>query len=383
MEKKSIQSSLFVQKRSDITSLKQPKELGFYSKTHENEFLINDDSKLSYYYFPDSDLNKNLDLSSGINKFKECNTSNVDPLTLDGLLSTLVSYENRKGKKVKADIITFRGIIKKLILSAFDNPKYNKVDLRIASFDGQLFIKEAPGSVKTFDSGSRSSFEYHSYYTGYKFESLTTLSKPLPLISRSTLEKRPKKIVNNGDQYISVVKTGVGKCKLILGAEVDCIFDFREQGDNLKHYAELKCTKGVIDISDARKFERKLFKTWIQCFLIGINRIIYGFRDENFILRSVEEFATQEVPVLLKVHNPQVGNDCVEAIKWYGALTDWLLRVIPKEESEIKVYRLVFENNHLNLSSIDEDHPEYSHLVHGEAILSNSFKEWRKTGIFT
>ncbi|AMD22656.1 HHL114Cp [Eremothecium sinecaudum] len=377
-----LEAKLFVQKRSQITTLKQPKELGYYSKTIENEFLIQSDTMLSYYYFPDSYLEKNFDLTAGAKKFKECmDTPDFDQATLHGLLDTIQHYEERRKKKVKADIITFRGIMRKLISSAFDNPKYANVNFRIVSFDGQLFIKEAKEkNSKGSANKNTNSLEFRNYYSGYKFEALTVLSKPFPETPRHILEKRHKKLVDNGEQYISVVRTGIGKCKLILGAEVDCVFDFKEEnGDNLKHYAELKCTKAVNTVAEARSFERKIFKTWIQCFLVGINRIIYGFRDENYILKSVEEFTTQEIPILLK-NNPQMTNVCLDAVKWYGAFTEWLMATIPPTTGdEIKAYTLVYEYNHLKLAEISESDPEYNDIVHGDAVLSESFKNWRKT----
>ncbi|SCV04729.1 LAME_0H20780g1_1 [Lachancea meyersii CBS 8951] len=375
-----LSSNLFVQKRSSTNSLRQPKEIGYYSKTMENEFLIYDNSKMSFYYFPDSELNKNLDLSSGIKKFKECSKAeDFDQCTLSGLLQTVKTYEQRKDKKVSADIVTFRGVMRKLISCAFDSPQYNRVELRVVSFNGQLFIKEVsePHSLPN----NTDSMEHRSYYSGYKFENLTTLSKPLAEVPRSTLEKRPKKICNNGDQYLTVVRSGVGSCKLVLGAEVDCVFDFSENGsDNLKHYAELKCTKGVSSFAEARRFERKIFKTWLQCFLVGIPRIIYGFRDDNFILKSVEEYLTHEIPVHLKNHNPQLTNACMDAVRWYGALTEWLLETIPREESadHLKAYRLHFENNHLKLTEIEPDHAEYADVVEGQSVLSSEFKDWRR-----
>lgn len=381
-----LTANLFVQKRSNATALKQPKEIGHYSRTQDNEFLVNDSSRLAYYYLPDTDLDKRLDLLSGIKKFKECNTDDFDSTTLHGLLSTLIEYEKRKGKKTKVDIITFRGIMRKLISSAFDSPQFNMVNLRVVSFDGQLFIKEMKDASATEASSinkNRESMQAKAYYSGYKFETLATLSQPLPLVSRTTLEKRPKRLINNGDQYISLVRTGIGKCKILLGAEVDCIFDFKEDSDdNLKHYAELKCTTMVNTVADAHKFERKLFRTWLQCFLVGINRIIYGFRDEHFLLRSVEEFTTAEVPVILKNNNPQMQTSCVDAIKWYGAFTEWLLSSIPLDNENptaVKAYRLIFENNHLKLSEIEAGDEEYASIVEGEAVLSNSFKEWRKS----
>ncbi|AET38313.1 decapping nuclease Ecym_2600 [Eremothecium cymbalariae DBVPG len=372
-----LNANLFIKKRSGTTALKQPKELGYYSKTADNQFLVQDDSNLCYYYFPDSCLERNIDLTGGIKKFRDSMAdSNVDHSTLHGLLSTIQKYEERKEKKIKADIITFRGVMRKLISCALENPKYNKVSLYVVSFNEQLIIKDAT-KVGQPSTGT-DSIDYRNYYSGYKFETLTTLSKSFSETPRQVLESRPKKIVSNGEQFVTVVRTGIGKCKLILGAEVDCVFDFKEVGsDNLKHYAELKCSKAVNTVADARTFELKLFKTWVQCFLVGINRIIYGFRDENCILKSVEEFSTQEIPVLLK-NNPRLTNACLDAIKWYGAFTEWLLDTIPRESNtKITAYTLEFEHNHLKLSEIEPSHPEYDGIVNGEVVLSETFKQWR------
>ncbi|EDO14889.1 hypothetical protein Kpol_380p8 [Vanderwaltozyma polyspora DSM 70294] len=372
-----VTSNLFVKQKGNTTSLKQPKEISFYSRTPEDEFNVKDDSRLRYYYLPDAELDMNLDLCGGIKKFKDHYKNFQDPGTLKGLLKTIQAYEEIKQKKVKVDIITFRGVIRKLISSAFDSPKFNQVNLRIVLFDGQIFMKEVPRKEEEPKDGKIAP----PVYSGYKFENLVTVSKPIPYTSRTTIEKRPKKIVSNGDEYISVVRTGVGNCKLMLGAEVDAIFDFKEEDkDNLKHYVELKTTNAVLTPSDARKFEQKIFKTWIQCFLVGIPRIIYGFRDNNFILKSVEEFSTDEVPLLLKSNSPQLGNSCVDAIKWYGVFTEWLLNQIPRDDPSIKkAYKLVYENNHLRLTEITEEEGEFNELINGETVLTNEFKEWRNS----
>ncbi|AQZ16880.1 RAI1 (YGL246C) [Zygosaccharomyces parabailii] len=368
--------SLFVKQKGNVTALKQPKEITYYSRTDDDQFLVEDDVNLQYYYLPDADVEKRLDLGSGIKKMKNTAANFKDQGTMEGLLKAIQNYEQRKKKKIKADIVTYRGIMRKMICAAFDNPSFNPVNLRIVSFDGQLFIKDV--SIKEAAPAPGSSAQL-AWYSGYKFEALATLPRPLPLVSRSLLEKRPKKIVNTGEEYISVVRTGVGNVKVVLGAEVDCIFDFKEEGkDNLKHYAELKCTADVTSPSDARKFERKIFRAWLQCFLVGIPRIIYGFRDQSNVLKTVEEYSTTEVPVLLKSNNPVMNTACLDAIKWYGTLTDWLLNKIPRDDT-IRAYRLIYENNHLRLTEIQEADDEYNDLVEGEQILSNEFKLWRRS----
>ncbi|CCH61081.1 hypothetical protein TBLA_0E00180 [Henningerozyma blattae CBS 6284] len=365
-------ANLFVKQRSQTTTLKQPKEITCYSRNREEEYLPKDDCNLHYYYFPDSYLDNNVDLSGGAAKFKDFQKNFKDRCSLKGLLASLQQYEMNKNTKIKADIITFRGIIRKLISAAFDSEQFNHVDLRVLVFDGQIFIKEIPQDEPELVGKAKL-----NAYSGYKFETLATIPQPLPFVSRELLEKRPKKIVTTGDEYVSVVKTGISNCRLVLGAEVDCIFDFKESSktNNIYHYAELKCTQQICTAQQARGFDKKIFRTWLQCFLVGIPRIIYGFRDDNMVLKSVEEFSTEEIPILLK-DDPAWANACLDAIKWYGALTQWLLDTIPRNDDK-KCYKLVFENNHLRLSEFEESDQEYDGIVNGDVIISKEFREWR------
>ena len=57
--------------------------------------------------------------------------------------------------------------------------------------------------------------------TGYKFETLSLISDTWAATSRETIENRESEVVNNYAQYCSIVKTGIGKAKMIIGGEVD------------------------------------------------------------------------------------------------------------------------------------------------------------------
>jgi hypothetical protein len=56
---------------------------------------------------------------------------------------------------------------------------------------------------------------------GYKFETLSLLPEPWDSTSRQFIESRETHIVNNKAQYCSVVRTGIGEAKLVIGGEVD------------------------------------------------------------------------------------------------------------------------------------------------------------------
>ena len=61
------------------------------------------------------------------------------------------------------------------------------------------------------------------------------------------------------------------------------------------------------------KYERKLMKFWIQSFLLGVPKIIVGFRDKNGILRRLEELETRSIPNLVKTKGKGTwdGNTCI------------------------------------------------------------------------
>lgn len=45
----------------------------------------------------------------------------------------------------------------------------------------------------------------------------------------------------------------------------------------------------------------KLLKWWVQSFLVGIPRVLCGFRDDNGLVGTLEEFSVREMPHRAKV----------------------------------------------------------------------------------
>lgn len=57
--------------------------------------------------------------------------------------------------------------------------------------------------------------------SGYKFETLSLIPQTWDSTPRSFIDGREEQIVNNAAQYCSVVRTGYGKVKMVIGGEVD------------------------------------------------------------------------------------------------------------------------------------------------------------------
>ncbi|KAL8861374.1 MAG: hypothetical protein Q9178_002246 [Gyalolechia marmorata] len=137
--------------------------------------------------------------------------------------------------------------------------------------------------------------------TGYKFETLSLIPATWAETSRDYIENREDLVVNNHAQYCSVVRTGIGKSKLILGGEVDALWDAKpSRVDDPINWVELKTAATPLSDRDVLKYERKLLKFWIQSFLLGVPKIIVGFRSKDGILQSLEELETNQIPKLVK-----------------------------------------------------------------------------------
>lgn len=387
-----------IRKYSEDATVKRPKELGCYSRNIEGNYTV-DDSQLNYYYLADGELNSpdGIDVGGGYANFQK--NENVNAGEFEGLLKCIMNYEREHGKKVSAKVITWRGLLRTLMLLPFENR--DKLVYNIFVFDGQLFMQtdyDFAKESKEREDAETNDINKKFIYSGYKFESMSTLPKPWLECTRKEIEKRNKLPVNNIEEYCIMVKTSIGSTSLLLGAEVDCVYDFKPtDGSNaLSHYVELKTTTPINDPEKIFAFERKLLKTWAQCFLVGIPRIIYGFRDSQLKVRSIEEFKTEDIPLIIK-NNPisvqkqqqnpnlRIVNKSIQSIKYLSGILEWIVKEIDVSD-ESKTYRLEFDPNVNSMFvSLTENSSDKTNRLQAPydgakgGMLLDEFREWRNS----
>jgi RAT1-interacting protein len=74
------------------------------------------------------------------------------------------------------------------------------------------------------------------------------------------------------------------------------VWDSKPQPGQPINWVELKTSAEIRSPHDLDNFHRKLMKYWIQSFLLGVPKIIVGFRTRDGVLVSVEEMETQNIP---------------------------------------------------------------------------------------
>ncbi|KAL8710501.1 MAG: hypothetical protein Q9220_004933 [cf. Caloplaca sp. 1 TL-2023] len=391
------------------SSIRRPKEIAFFSYDDAHDFHL-DDQSLRYYYPPQI----GADLSKGFDTFQQLDDSIDDHL--DSLLRTVIDLERRNGSICQADVITWRGMMTKIMAVPFDlfngsvspcvpwaSPSQVVASSGLTGADEQLqgFIEE--NHVHKLESreaqhrqpphpGSASQ-DMMSYwgtffdpdlvpaglvlislslllkypFLGYKFETLSLLPTPWAETSRDYIETRESLNVNNHAQYCSIVKTGIGGSRLVLGGEVDALWDSKPtRPDDPINWVELKTAATPLSDRDVLKYERKLLKFWIQSFLLGVPKIIVGFRNREGILQSLEELETSQIPRLVKQKGKSSwdGNVC---INFTAAFLEWLKMTINTDG----VWRIRKREKAPTIEVL-----RIQESGHGD-ILSKEFVDWR------
>lgn len=206
-------------------------------------------------------------------------------------------------------------------------------------------------------------------FWGYKFETLSLIPDTWAATSREYIENRENEVVNNHAQYCSIVKTGIGKAKMIIGGEVDAVWDCKPENKNDPiHWVELKTTASIESDKDMVKYERKLLKFWIQSFLLGVPKIIVGFRSKRGILQRIEELETNSIPNLVKKNKASWdGNVC---INFTASFLDWLKSTI----TEGGVWRIRKRERSPVIEVFKSEESG-----HGDILLP-AFVSWRNSG---
>ncbi|RKP04936.1 RAI1 like PD-XK nuclease-domain-containing protein, partial [Thamnocephalis sphaerospora] len=268
---------------------KQPEEIACFSNDEQRRFVFGD-QELRYYYPPDlvGDLNDGFD-----DRYVQRDRGLPDHL--DGLLATLVQVREREPARraaTQADVMCYRGVMTRIMCTPYERRDAWELG-------GTLYIEEHESEPKRRQRINATRRQDMMGYWGYKFEALSTVSKPPHLLKPNDPELRERKrsVVNTNAQYCSVFRSRLGNHSVIMGAEVDCTAEEKRADRPMAGYVELKTSRALHTERDHYFFARnKMLKFWAQSFLASVPKVIVGFRDDRGYVRSVKTYETMEIP---------------------------------------------------------------------------------------
>ncbi|KAH8200894.1 hypothetical protein TruAng_004980 [Truncatella angustata] len=355
----------------DSQAVKRPKEIACFSYDDNHEFHLGD-SSLRWYYPPEL----GTDLSGGFESFDKHDDSADEHL--DSLLRTIIAHEQKDGKKIDAQVVTWRGMMTKIMSTLFDDRDGFIEENHAYKQASQQKQRHQNSKPKRWNNRGRDNqppppqfspdvMTYWGKCTRYKFETLSTIPATWAETSREYIENRDKEVVSNKAQYCSVVRTGLGKTVLCIGGEVDAVWDTKPMVPGAPtNWVELKTSASIRDDRDMNNFERKLMKFWIQSFLLGVPKIIVGFRSQGGILEKIEEIKTESIPVTAAQRGVKTWNANM-CINFGAGFLEWLRRTI-NDEGVWRIRRQP-KSGTIDVFRVEE-------AGHGR-ILTDEFINWR------
>ena len=248
------------------TPYARPLEVGWWSRIDGEQHF--DKRALRRYSAPRLPAS----LSSGFTDFvpKRDDKANAEQCLLDAV-------ERYAEQTSKAHFVTYRNNLNKLLATLqCPNDDWCIGVKRLADQRWLLRVRDTPRRRE--DERSQSDAQRLMSYFGYRFEALCT-------------GHDPAKPVDANNEYVGLFNCKLGSHRLAVAAEIDCV-------DDSGAYVELKTNKLLASKRLVGTFERfKLFKFWVQSYLVGVPRIVVGFRDEAE-LRKLQSFDTLELPGL-------------------------------------------------------------------------------------
>ncbi|KNC86045.1 hypothetical protein SARC_01803 [Sphaeroforma arctica JP610] len=193
------------------------------------------------------------------------------------------------------DMVMWRGLMSKLFITPYcRNDRFNEPwKFGAMLLDGCIYLCEIKTEQKEMDTRGKM-----LCYGGFKFEQYCTVADRAEAQRMAREGTRPEiehTPVNNSIAYCAIFRSKLGKHRVVMGAEMDCLKADGRKWD-LGSYVELKTSKVIHSQRDEENFEKtKLLKSWAQSFLSGVETIVYGFRDHQSIVRAVQQFKTREM----------------------------------------------------------------------------------------
>ncbi|KAJ3091022.1 decapping endonuclease targeting mRNA [Quaeritorhiza haematococci] len=216
-----VESLTRFQKR--CASYQQPTEVGYFSYDEHRKLHLFSDKELKYYYQPEPNAN----LNEGYPQLFTKRDDSI-PEHLDSLLECLTAVNQRAEQGGKPSIqpkfCTWRGIMTKIMCTPYlQNDAW---ELGATRYKGTIYIEEHETDERKQRKYGETDRDKLMTYWGYKFESLSTVSKPPSSITGPDdpeLLERRRQPVNTNIQYCSVFNTKLGQNSILMGAEVDCL----------------------------------------------------------------------------------------------------------------------------------------------------------------
>lgn len=312
-------NELIVGKKFDSNSdFQKPTVVGHFCLDSDRNYLPNA-SLLKYLYFKE-EADVNFDLNDGLSK----HIAKDEYLNekLDHIFCWL--HRNKYTEELSTiDFVCFRGLLTKIMCTPYEDKEAWIICAK--RLHNTIFLCEFETEEKKREKENASDKMKTFTAWGYKFEQYMLSEKPgmKPDTSQPVIES---------EEMCCVFKSKLNGHRIIYAAEMDGIMNNESVNPdtdwhclNSVSFIELK-TNRIIDHyrQDTNFRKHKLRKWWCQSYLVGIETIICGFRNDAGRVESLKHYRVRDLPKMAKgLWDPWVClNFCAEFLDFVKRIVD-------------------------------------------------------------
>ncbi|KAK7482519.1 hypothetical protein BaRGS_00026230 [Batillaria attramentaria] len=273
-------------------------EVGRFSMDRDRKFH-NDERMMRYYVKPSAEV-PGFALRDG---YETWTTPEDEKDHINEMLMWVIHNKEKFQEQpsedgivsLNTDFVCKRGLLARVMCTPYENNE--ELAIAVTKFRGTYFMCEISTVLLSPEEELEELSEEEAkelrqlLYGGYKFEQYVTADKPGG-------EPDTTKPVNSCEQFYRVLRAGLKSHSLVYCGEVDA---YDPEDDN--QFVELK-TSRIADLLIPRRtnnFKRfKLIRTWAQSVTTGVDKIVYGFRDDNNTICAVRDLQTSQIPAIVQ-----------------------------------------------------------------------------------
>jgi len=324
---------------SAAPTLRHPLLIGEFSLDTNREFHhdVRNLSFVSIDWEPSHTKHVNFDLNTSMDQVKRASDVKRNTEKLDTILRWILLNRYKfavspqpgeqcaKGHRIASlstDFVCFRGLLRDLMCAPYQRDGFIILATRWRKTI-YLCAIDTPEKIRENENRSESQKKMCSW--GHKFEQFMTEGED------------PATGMDECKEYCCVLRSRLESHSLVYAAEVDGVDPgkYRPPHAHLTAFVELKTSKEIVTERDRTKLQKfKLQKWWSQCFLVGIPRVVCGFRDDQGTVTSLRTFLVSEMPQSQNYWSTDV------MINFLDALLTWLKGVVVEDDART-VYEVV------------------------------------------
>ncbi|XP_039745356.1 decapping and exoribonuclease protein-like [Pararge aegeria] len=260
-----------------------------------------------------TDERVNFDLNLHLDKVKR-KPADLD-VKLTELLKFLIEHEARlkfplENNLEAAKFFCYRGLLTCVACTPFENKEPWKIVAILYKGNIYLCARETEEKRQRKLRMSEKDKQFTSW--GYKFEQYMLSERP-------DIEPNPNVPVDETEEFSLVLTTHLNHHKIVYGAEMDGIIcdkspvaplpDTEGNPDNIVQYLssnmfiELKTNRHIESSRQEINFKRyKTRKWWCQSFLVGIDTLLCGYRNDDGIVEELKVYNVKDLAKMSEMY---------------------------------------------------------------------------------